>query len=61
MMKSHIKIIFCLFLFLLLSWNVKAEEFLFRQLSISEGFPPHLFNIFMLKIMDMYGLSVNKG
>lgn len=41
-MKSHIKIIFCLFLFLLLSWNVKAEEFLFRQLSISEGFPPSI-------------------
>lgn len=42
MMKSHIKTIFCLFLFLLLSWNVKAEEFLFRQLSISEGFPPSI-------------------
>ena len=41
-MKSHIKTIFCLFLFLLLSWNVKAEEFLFRQLSISEGFPPSI-------------------
>lgn len=41
-MKIHIKTIFCFLLFLLLSWNVKAEEFLFRQLSISEDFPPSI-------------------
>lgn len=46
-MKIHVKTTFCLFLLLLLSWNVKAEEFLFRQLSISEGFPPSIQSIYV--------------
>lgn len=47
-MKTHINIIqiFSFIHFLLIAANVQADEYLYKQLSISEGFPPYIQHIY---------------
>ena len=45
-MKAHITQFFCFILFLFMSIGAQADEFLYRQLSISDGFPPYIQHIY---------------
>ena len=45
-MKAHITQFFCFILFLFTSIGAQADEFLYRQLSISDGFPPYIQHIY---------------
>ena len=41
-MKVHSKQLFYSILFLLIAARIQADEFLYKQMSISEGFPPYI-------------------
>ena len=45
-MKVHSKQLFYSILFLLIAARIQADEFLYKQMSISEGFPPYIQHIY---------------
>ena len=45
-MKVHCKQLFYSILFLLIATRIQADEFLYKQMSISEGFPPYIQHIY---------------
>ena len=57
-MKVHCKQLFYSILFLLIATRIQADEFLYKQMSISEGFPPCIYNHRTTKTNQKYP-SVN--
>ena len=53
-MKVHSKQLFYSILFLLIAARIQADEFLYKQMSISEGFPPYIQHIYTEE-NDLYG------
>lgn len=45
-MKVHCKQLFYSILFLLIAARIQADDFLYKQMSISEGFPPYIQHIY---------------